>query len=360
LHLLSAPHRLAIAYALVLLFLPFPDSTWLLSVPVLAFAIAWLLNERVRSATRAVIRYLLGTDCDLPQPDEYSESGTSQGLSILAFILTQSIALLASQIGKVAIKDQTPGYKAAITTAYAVLTVVVLGSVVGLIRSTGIAEPDADLEAGAHETPPRPKRSFDRGTLTFLRWVMLWGLLTSIALFGAAWLGWLPTQETPKKIPLEWSATASTVPAIEQPELKDYQPVGEIGKPVIRLDAQISPADLHEITVPKSLSIAVSVDPEVIQKGWRIFSADLFEGDPDKNIKHFPFADPDRNISNPPAKAKFNVKLDELKASDSYSLCLWLYKEKATKEDVATYATELNRNKDRSKIISVFALWSSP
>lgn len=337
-----------------------PESARLLTLPAVILSVAWLLSDGLRRATLASLKYVLG--CDLTEPDEHSESGTSQGLSILAFILTQSIALIASQIGRIAIKDQPVAYKTTLTMAYVALTVIVLGSVVGLIRSTGIADAITDdkSEAKIDGKRTQPKRSFDRGTLTFFRWVMFWGIVTSTVIFGAAWFGLLPAQSTPKKIPLDWTATPTTVPPIQEPELKEWQPEENVGKPVVRLDVQISPLEFQEVAVPKSVTIAVSIDRDVIEKSWRIFGVVLYEGNPEKKIKHFPFADPNTNLGNPPAKPRFTVKLDELKANDSYTLCLWLYKDNASQGDVASYATELNHNKDRSKVISINALWSSP
>ncbi len=346
---------------LVLLFLPIADSTWAVTLPALAFSIAWLLFDRVRSATQATLEYLLGTDCSLPLPDDNSESGTSQGLSILAFILTQSIALVASQVGKTAIREQPFSYKTTLTSAYAGITVIVLGSIIGLLRSTGIAECPAGSIAGKTQ----PKRSFDKGTLTFLRWVMGWGVLTSGLIYCAAWFGWLPAQVNQKRVKLDWTAVGTTVRAYEDPERREWQPEEYIGQPVIRLDAQLSPVDFpQEPGVPKSVTIAVSIDPEVVEKGWRIFSCNLFEGDPEKRVFHVPDADPTTNIGNLPAKRRFTIKLDELHANDTYTLCLWLYNDnkasevKTYKDVVNSYARELNQNKERSKIIGIEALWS--
>jgi hypothetical protein len=325
-----------------------------LAAPVLVTLLAfWVSWRRLESLLVRFVDPML--EVRLPRPDQNSESGTSQGLTILAFVLTQAIALAASQIGRTAISETPAEYQFKVGLLYSTLTLAVLGSVLGLIRSTGIAEADGEKGNGSYV-----KRSFDAGTIRFLKWVLAWGLMVSLGAGCLAWYGLLPTQIATGRGQLTWTAQSAPIPAEEDPDLQPLQDPELVGKPAVRLDVPISPSEFSEGAVPKDVVVTVALDPSVLGRGWRAIDANLYVSDPAKNVRYYPAAALNRDLSNLrlDAAPRFDVTLNNLRSAESYTLGLWLYKKGALTGDAGKYAAELNALKEKEKAVDVKATWT--
>jgi hypothetical protein len=305
---------------------------------------ACIIFPRPRSACLFGIKWLIGRDDSLPAPNDSSELGTAQGLSILAFILTQVVALTASQFGRIPLREAPIEYTLKFATLYFSITVVVLGSIVGLLRSTG--------DNGEAERT----RTFDRGTLTFLRWSFSWALFLSLGGGAMAWYGLLPTQATTGKLALnDWTAEVNKIDPSSDAEIP--RPAGFIGKPIVWVVVPLS-ARLFSEGLPQDMLVSINTQPELRKRGWRVMDADVFIGDPALKNKHTPEPVLSRAIRNPkrPPVDSFDMTIRKLQPGESYSILLVLWKVDASKEDAATFTAFLNQQKE--KALDVKSSWT--
>jgi hypothetical protein len=294
-------------------------------------------------------KWCFALDGALPEPTTGSDKGYSETLGALAFVLTQVIAVAASQIGQQPLYAAPMKYTGKLVLLYVPLTVAILGSIVAMIRST---KHEADTT--------RTVRSFDRGSLRFMRWVLGLGLVFAVGLPLAAYYGYLPRQAAPGRVALnDWSDYATKNEAItDNLVAAQMQPREVIGAEVVKVNVPIAPHEFPE-GVPQKLIVTVTTKDNVIDAGWRVNDGNLFIGDPSKKIK--PKAQPafSRNIQNPhvePPVRVFDATLDELQSGESYTLVLTLWKKSgASQKDAKGMAEFLSSQ--REKALDVQSTW---
>jgi hypothetical protein len=303
----------------------------LLGVAASCALIAWISRIPIRSA----VAYLFGLDADLKKPGKDSEKGISEGLWALGFILTQAATLAASQLGQTSLSEAPWGYCGRLAILYVPATIIVIGSVVGMIRST--KRTDADTV-----------RTFDSGSLFFMRCVLFWGLVFAAGLPACAWFGLLPTQITSGKTALnDWSAKASTIDAGDTK--------GDAG---VEVTAPIGRTQFPN-GVPAEVMVSVTVGQQLIAAGWGVRDGEIFVGDPAAKIPHktkihFTKYIQDEDAAPEPA---FGAQLKNLARSETYNLVLVLWKPKATKKDAEEMARKLSDQKE--KALDLQSAWTT-
>ena len=284
-------------------------------------------------------------ESDLPQPDDTGQHGIGEALTVLGFILTQAIAVVISQVGRPALYKASWWDLGGLAVLYGAVTLAILGAAVRMLQSTRVV-------------CDRRRRTYDGGTIRFMKYVVCCGVAMAVLIPPLALLGILPAQGPTGPVQLDWTGISGKIPAVDE-DLKELQDPDLVGKPAIRIEIQISPSDFRG-EIPKSLTTKVAIAPAVLDKGWRVFDAEIFVGEPAKKIKHFPAPLVPAQIRdlNSTLRHSFGLGLSQLSSRESYTLVLWLYKKNASEGDAATYAAELNRQKEKEKPIVVQATWT--
>ena len=212
-------------------------------------------------------------ESDLPQPDDTGQHGIGEALTVLGFILTQAIAVVISQVGRPALYKASWWDLGGLAVLYGAVTLAILGAAVRMLQSTRVV-------------CDRRRRTYDGGTIRFMKYVVCCGVAMAVLIPPLALLGILPAQGPTGPVQLDWTGISGKIPAVDE-DLKELQDPDLVGKPAIRIEIQISPSDFRG-EIPKSLTTKVAIAPAVLDKGWRVFDAEIFVGEPAKKIKHFP------------------------------------------------------------------------
>ena len=267
----------------------------------------------------------------VPEPDETSQHGISECLTVLGFILSQAIAAIISQIGK------PPLYKAAVRdivglgVIYSAVSIVILGVIVKMLRSTRI-------KAGW------VRRTYDGGTITLMRYVFASGLVIVLLVPGLAIFGVLPAQEPPFEASItDYRAEVRSIKSGPE-EVK--------GHPVVAVIIPVSPA-IGRRELPADLTLWITLQHELLRTPWRAVEAELYEGDETKEAnRHVPTVSfiNHPGLRDPSAQPvpKFACRLHELIPNARYTFVLYLYKPKITKADAESMAATLNGHKEKT------------
>ncbi len=259
-----------------------------------------------------VLLWLLGWKGKLPEPSGDGEKGIGEGLWALAFILTQLIALTASQAGRRPLRDEPTDFRFGILMTFLPLAIVTFGTLVVMIRLKTV---DKD---------GKPKRVYGPGAITFMRWVLVSGVTLALIFVRLAWCGELPTQVTFKTVPLKTIHAQAFV----FPNKDNVLTAGTQG---IRVDIPITKADFPD-GVPGKLFIEVAVGPAVYKTGWRAQHPRLYDGEPESDKRHVPPAETMPYLDDPdsPAARTFEVAIRELKPDLRYTLSVFFWHPIAT------------------------------
>jgi hypothetical protein len=271
---------------------------------VVSFA---MLEFALLAAIILCVLWVFAYGGNLPLPSANGEKGIGEALSVLAFILTQLIALTAAQAGRRALRDESNDFQWATIATAIPLAIATFATLVVMIRMT-IAE-------GGKV----PKRYYGSGAIKFMRWVLFCGAVIGLLFGRLAWSGGLPTQVTFKNVPLKTIHAQSFVfPDKENPQTDGTQGV--------RVFIPITKADFPD-GVPSKLFVEVAVGAAVCNTGWRVVHARLFDGEPESNIRHSPAVETEPYVDDLsiPLPRTIEVSLKELKPDSRYTLALFLW-----------------------------------
>jgi hypothetical protein len=255
---------------------------------------------------RVAVRWLLGYGGKLPAPIRDGEKGIGEALSVLAFILTQLLALAVSQTGRRALRDEPTSFQVATLLTYSLIAFAIFGTLVKMIRLTTVGKDG------------RPERFYGPGALRFMRWIFVCGSFLVLAFSDLAWCGELPTQVTFKKVPLKVLQAEAWTFKKGNDEIKGVQG--------IRALIPITKAEFPD-GIPKRLFLEFSVGSKISDAKWRVIGGKLFVGEPesDNEPEKLPEFEPYLGLIHKPAKRTFEVGLSELNAHLRYTLVLYLW-----------------------------------
>lgn len=284
-------------------------------VAALAARVRGVLLESITCGLRAILVALewpLGAEGRLPKPDSKGANGLGEGLSVMAFILTQLVALSVSQIGRRPLRDEATDFQMATFFTYSLLGVAAFGTLVIMIRLTTVGEEG------------RRQRVFGHGALTFLRWILVCGLGLVLIFGRMAWCGELPTQAAFKKVPVRLIHA--------EPHLFKLGPKHVRGTEGISGLIAINKADFPD-GVPKRMFLDVVVGPKILDANWRVIGGKLFVGEPESGKEHesLPDFEPYLNILDGPPARTFEVTLSDLKPDGRYTMELFLWAPEANR-----------------------------
>jgi hypothetical protein len=161
----------------------------------------------------------------------------------------------------------------------------------------------------------------------------------SLCIAIASYIGVLPTQAgVGEALLTRMSAKAQKIKS---------GPSTLIGKDYVRVSFPISKVDLGR-ALPEEVTVSVTLKPTLPEQSWRVLDDDFYDRNESDGIQHDPQPTLTRNLgllTSVPV-SEFDIKLHKLRADESYTLVLFLWKDGVSAADAERMSRLVKANKD--------------